>query len=445
MSNLIELKKYLKDYLQSIGINTSRKVLCISKDHNDTNPSMQYNSNNNTMHCWSCGCNMDIFDIVQLKQDCNFVTAKKIVEKMIEDGFIKKTIHTFKSTTKSNKVNNLDDYKYSKDCLKNIDKTSYFRSRNIKKSTCEKLGVGYDPIKNHIIVATQYPNLSYIYKNLNNGGKGFYFTNGVGTNLSINGTVNECNTYFIIEGAFDALSFVQEGQNVICMNSVNNTKNLFDFLKHINFLDDFKVVLALDNDEIGKVRTEQITRKLSELNINYKEFVIPQQYKDINEYYCSDIVSFKKNMEDYKMEKDMNSIKEETLRALTNVKEAIENTNDINEISKLASDFAKEISSKIIKPISEYTGIVKSFNDFQNNNGSTNRRIWIELEDGKKLSLQKYCKDIKDESVIEVGDSITVKGKFNEFINNEGKKQFSLSIYELENHTEKERNDEFER
>ena len=55
----------LPNYLAQKGINISRKFLCMNPDHQDHSPSMCYDRRRNRCHCFSCGCDADIFNLIQ--------------------------------------------------------------------------------------------------------------------------------------------------------------------------------------------------------------------------------------------------------------------------------------------------------------------------------------------------------------------------------------------
>ena len=55
----------LPNYLAQKGIDPSRKFLCLNPEHQDHSPSMHYDRRRNRCHCFSCGCDADIFNLIQ--------------------------------------------------------------------------------------------------------------------------------------------------------------------------------------------------------------------------------------------------------------------------------------------------------------------------------------------------------------------------------------------
>lgn len=58
------LKNELEYYLIAKGIDTKKRFRCLSPDHEDKTPSMSFYRQNNCCHCFSCGVNLDIYDLV---------------------------------------------------------------------------------------------------------------------------------------------------------------------------------------------------------------------------------------------------------------------------------------------------------------------------------------------------------------------------------------------
>lgn len=57
----------LPNYLAQKGINFAggRKFTCLNPDHQDHSPSMHYDRRRNRCHCFACGCDVDIFNLIQ--------------------------------------------------------------------------------------------------------------------------------------------------------------------------------------------------------------------------------------------------------------------------------------------------------------------------------------------------------------------------------------------
>ncbi|MBQ0162401.1 MAG: hypothetical protein KBS84_04460, partial [Treponema sp.] len=60
-------KTHLLDYLNAKGINTSTNFSCLNPSHDDKHPSMSFDSRRNRCHCFSCGVDYDIFDVIGIE------------------------------------------------------------------------------------------------------------------------------------------------------------------------------------------------------------------------------------------------------------------------------------------------------------------------------------------------------------------------------------------
>lgn len=62
------VKGELEGYLQGMGINTKKNFRCINPAHtDDTHPSMGYDAKRRRVHCFSCNCSYDMFDLLSLE------------------------------------------------------------------------------------------------------------------------------------------------------------------------------------------------------------------------------------------------------------------------------------------------------------------------------------------------------------------------------------------
>lgn len=62
-----KVKNHLEDYLHELGIDVSKNFRCLNPKHTDENPSMSYDNVRKKIHCFSCGVDYDIFDVMELK------------------------------------------------------------------------------------------------------------------------------------------------------------------------------------------------------------------------------------------------------------------------------------------------------------------------------------------------------------------------------------------
>lgn len=59
-----EILRNFPSYLEEKGIQLNRPFICLNPNHHDSHPSMSYDHHKNKVHCFSCGCSGDIFDVI---------------------------------------------------------------------------------------------------------------------------------------------------------------------------------------------------------------------------------------------------------------------------------------------------------------------------------------------------------------------------------------------
>ena len=101
---------------------------------------------------------------------------------------------------------------------------------------------------------------------------------------------SSAESIFVTEGAFDALSILEIGQQAIALNSTTNADKLLDLLKEQPTK--ATLILCLDNDDAGRNTAIKLKDGLRRLNISYVTADICNGYKDPNEALTADRVAF---------------------------------------------------------------------------------------------------------------------------------------------------------
>ena len=337
-----EIKLLLKDYLEKIlGIDTRKNFRCLSPEHEDRNPSMSFNSKNNTVHCFSCKATYDIFDLVGINynvagQEKFDLTEAICIEKLdlkpmgvkevqkVSDFLKDKTVDQ-RPAEKKEKTKMTIKEKYSKDscdiqdvievneyinkCKEHLKETDYFTNRGITKEIQEKFYLGFDPnfktgadIWKGAVIRTSWT--SYIVRNTDqaaekrdrmrkSNGKSFLFNFKHITQMTD-------DFIFICEGEFDVLSFEVVGVPSVGLGGVNNIDELVELLKE--YRPQKPIIIALDNDTTGRKTTQSLIEKLEKEKIYYYNADwLYNDCKDANELLIADKEKFKKNIEKAKI------------------------------------------------------------------------------------------------------------------------------------------------
>ena len=199
------------------------------------------------------------------------------------------------------------DYtEYYARCLANIEDpaaVSYLRARGISAKTAHDYFLGYDPAwispaaikklqaegnswrpaptariilpvtKNHYVARAIDPRITEYTKPNETGGGHIGFFNIA--------ALQEHETVFIVEGAFDALSIIEAGAAAVALNSTANARKFVEQLEKEPVR--AALILCLDNDGSGQKAMQTIKEGLDRLYIGYITANISGEYKDPNE------------------------------------------------------------------------------------------------------------------------------------------------------------------
>ena len=147
-----EAKEYaktnLKAYLNSKGINTASNFSCLNPAHEDKHPSMSFDSRRNRCHCFSCGVDYDIFDVVAIDTG---LSGKELFNHVY--GLYNINVDYENSKTGMlQKQESLTDF-FEK-CHAAVEKTDYWKKRGLSKATVDAYNLGYWEEKRRFVIPT---------------------------------------------------------------------------------------------------------------------------------------------------------------------------------------------------------------------------------------------------------------------------------------------------
>lgn len=348
------LKNKISDYLISKhNITDPAKLFnCLNPEHDDSTPSMILNKKNPTQcKCFGCGVSYDIFDLIGI--DFNLTDYKQQYKKACELYNIPYNEQNFleeKKQIEQPKAPAVKDYTaYIKEHAEQIEKAEpYLTARGISLTTARLYNVGYDACftehleeekakevkKYYASIKTEGTNEAIIIPNDKHSINARFINNTkskhakAGNGIFNLNAIKDGDFIFIVEGVFDALSFIELGYNAIALNSVNNI-NLF--IKHLN--ENKKelytpLIIALDNDEAGKKSSQELQDKLNEIGvINYVSSNLYGIYKDANESLVNERADLKARIDDY-----LKALNNGLLTEYQNSKSALAYINDFIEL-----------------------------------------------------------------------------------------------------------------
>lgn len=353
-----KLKSRLEEYLQQKGIDTRKLFNCLNPEHEDKKPSMSYDKNRNKVHCFSCGVDYDIIDLIQAEHE---ISKGEAFKKGYEMFRIEPTREQARNQLKSERKKDISNKSkhvtkpnikliknftgYYKECNKNLSQTSYLKDRGISYETANYYNIGYDSnfkmagvTWKAIIIPTSTS--SFIARNTDKTATATNRYRKVGNSHLFNMKVCKGeNSIFIVEGEIDALSIIEAGYKAVALGSAANAKKFVEYVESKKPQNTF--ILALDNDEAGQKAEQEIADKLKELDIKYIKSNVTGDYKDANEILQKDKETFALLLEEA-LGDSMNPEQAEKKKELKDYQK--------NYASNCIEDFVQSIADKVNTP-----------------------------------------------------------------------------------------------
>lgn len=314
-------------YLQKSKNNMFCCPICGSgtKGANSTG-AVKYYKDTNTWSCHSCKASGDVLDLIQLDTGAaDFMTALSIgaselgitIDSSSEakgnqnhTKSVPKTDPKKEQPLKEDAAEQIDNTAYYEQCraaLNDPRAVSYLAARGISTETAAAANIGFDAAADpaqsghktaRIIIPTSKSH--YVARSIDSSiDKAFQKMNNKGGTPSIFNAAalySGAKAVFVLEGAFDALSLLEIGQQAIATNSAGNVKKLLELLQQRPTA--ATLVICKDNDADERTReqidkyAQELEQGLQGLNIAYIEAEITGQYKDANEALQHDKAAF---------------------------------------------------------------------------------------------------------------------------------------------------------
>lgn len=291
-------KDKLRDYLSLKGVNISKNFHCLNPEHEDSDPSMSYDSNRNKVHCFGCNVDWDIFDLIGAEYS---LEGKEMFDKTYEilgiqgNSWEQNKPHETPLREKTKTViETPQDYStFFLEASKNITNTNYLTNRGISEETLRRFNVGY--VKNWThpnnpnATPTEriiFPISSKTYSTRSIAETGNRYMK-VGKSELFNGSyLKGTDPVIVVEGEIDALSIEEVGGKGLSLGGVANYKKLIEAIKDTSNYQVPMLYLLLDNDNAGRDATGKLLEELKDLNIPVKDIsleVLPTENNDNDE------------------------------------------------------------------------------------------------------------------------------------------------------------------
>ena len=347
-----EAKEYAKTnleaYLNAKGINTSSNFSCLNPAHEDKHPSMSFDSRRNRCHCFSCGVDYDIFDVVAIdtglsgKELFNHVyslynisvdyknSKNQTSSKSIPQPESKTKIDINKKSQNENRENLTE---FFEKCHAAVEKTDYWKKRGLSKATVDAYNLGYWEEKRRFVIPTG--DFSYNARATWEADKKERYLKPKGQfelfNLKAIPLAEQ--PVFVVEGEFDALSIIEAGGIAVALGSSSNLR-FIEFLKSNR--PKYPLILALDNDEAGRAGEAKLSEELTKIQVEFVDADITFGFKDANEALVEDRETFIQSVLNAK-NNVLNLLEEKRQKEA----EAYYQTSAVNGLSEFIADIEK--------------------------------------------------------------------------------------------------------
>lgn len=338
------LKEQLVDFLEERNINIRKNFICLNPEHLESTPSMSYDARRNKVHCFGCGADYDIFNLIGIEYGLDdfqsqFNKACELYDVEVEQiPTIKpKSVRTPQNKRESEDVK-MSTIDYYKACEAAVHQTSYFKSRGLSDETIRTFSLGYDAQNQRVVI----PVSREFYLSRSVTDKRFYNPSNVKSIIfNLKALQAKNKPVFVVESTFCALSVIQCGGNCIGLNGLNNVNQLIEVIQQ-HQLTDLKLIVALDNDDAGRKASYDLMVKLKEMSIQAIIYNLSEEMKDPNELLVADASRLKANVADaeQEFEKHLDELKKQQEEEAQRVKAEYQATSALGHLQGFINDIA---------------------------------------------------------------------------------------------------------
>lgn len=316
------LREGMETYLQSRGIDTRRAFTCLNPAHEDRHPSMHFDPKRNCVHCFACGQDYDIFDLVGIEFNLSrFPDQRQKVRELLgrdagappqtplkgqrplripsSTGKGKLKVHTARSAEGDSQgaqpleqgargTASPDVSAYLARVRQRIGDTAYPAQRGLTEGTILRFGLGFDaaftqgtPWPWQALIIPTGPG-SFTARNTAAGAEKHSRVRKVGgAPLFHAEALSGKGPVFVAEGEIDALSLMEVGADAVGLGGVAGANRLLALLEERR--PERGIILCLDADESGRKASLALLAGLKERGIPASVAQLPEGSKDPND------------------------------------------------------------------------------------------------------------------------------------------------------------------
>lgn len=271
------LRPRIADYLRERGIDPGKRFRCLNPEHLDRNPSMGYDPKRQKVHCFACGADYDLFDLLAL--DGHLDTPRDALAEASRRYGRGDVTASGQPAPRPARAQPPEGDTYLERCFASRDRTGYFARRGLSPETVERFRLGYDPQADCVVLPCEGGR--FVRRSVE--GKRYLNEKGQPSPLFQPELLEGDGPVFLLEGAFDALSAEELGHRAAALNGAGNREKAAGLLRRRG--EEGRGVLVLtDNDDAGQAWADALAEEFPGL---YRCPPVPEG-KDLNEFLCAD-------------------------------------------------------------------------------------------------------------------------------------------------------------
>lgn len=278
-----DLRPRITDYLHARGIDPRKRFRCLNPAHLDRDPSMGYDPRRQKVHCFACGADYDLFDLLALEED--LPTPKAALARASQlyghgdavPGVPPEGRGGERGAAPPSPEN--PPPSYLEDCFAHRAETDYFARRGLSPDTVTRFRLGYDPQRDCVTLPCDGGHA--VRRSVS--GKRYLNEKGQPSPLFQPELLTKAGEtpVFLLEGAFDALSAEELGFRACALNGSGNREKAAALLRALP--GPAPILLLPDNDPAGESWAAALAAEFPWL---YRCPPVPIG-KDLNESLCA--------------------------------------------------------------------------------------------------------------------------------------------------------------
>lgn len=213
------LRPHIVDYLRAKGIDPARRFRCLDPRHLDRDPSMGYDAKRQKVHCFACGADYDLFDLLAIDEGLS--SPKEALDRASQlygRGGPPAALPLRSEQSAPS---------YAARCFARRGETDYFARRGLSAQTVDRFSLGYDPEAGCVVLPCAGGRV--VRRSVE--GKRYLNEKGRPSPLFQPELLEGEGPVFLTEGTFDALSAEELGHPAAALNGAGNREKAAELLR----------------------------------------------------------------------------------------------------------------------------------------------------------------------------------------------------------------------